>query len=136
MNAITATNANLPAGRITRGVRENLVRIEGKMKEAAEFKRIIVANRRSGPVYLSQVADITDGAAEEQSISRVNGERAISLEIAKIQDANTVQVGNGVKAAIEAMKSSPRSRPSRRCRPGRCWRPGSWRSPARWRARR
>jgi hydrophobe/amphiphile efflux-1 (HAE1) family protein len=106
MNAITATNANLPAGRIVHGVRENLVRIEGKMKEAADFKRIIVANRASGPVYLSQVADITDGAAEEQSISRVNGERAISLEIAKIQDANTVQVGNGVKAAIEAMKSS------------------------------
>ena len=106
MNAITTTNANLPAGRITRGVRENLVRIEGKMKEAADFKRIIVANRASGPVYLSQVADITDGAAEEQSISRVNGERAISLEIAKIQDANTVDVGNGVKAAIEAMKAS------------------------------
>jgi hydrophobe/amphiphile efflux-1 (HAE1) family protein len=106
MNAITATNANLPAGRISRGERENLVRIEGKMKEAADFRRIIVARRASGPVYLSQVAAISDGAAEEQSISRVNGERAISLEIAKVQDANTVQVGNGVKAAIEAMKST------------------------------
>lgn len=54
MTAITNTNANLPAGRISRGVRENLVRIEGKMKEAADFKRIIVAQRASGPVYLSQ----------------------------------------------------------------------------------
>lgn len=106
MNAITATNANLPAGRISRGARENLVRIEGKMKQAADFKRIIVANRSSGPVYLSQVADIQDGAAEEESISRVNGERALTLEIAKIQDANTVEVGNGVKAAVEAMKAS------------------------------
>nr|WP_314546327.1 efflux RND transporter permease subunit [uncultured Massilia sp.] len=106
MNAITATNANLPAGRISRGERENLVRIEGKMKQAADFNRIIVANRANGPVYLHQVAQISDGAAEEDSISRVNGERAISLEIAKIQDANTVEVGNGVKAAIEAMKTS------------------------------
>jgi hydrophobe/amphiphile efflux-1 (HAE1) family protein len=106
MNAITATNANLPAGRISRGARENLVRIEGKMKEAADFKRIVVANRTGGPIYLSQVADIADGAAEEQSISRVNGVRAITLEIAKIQDANTVQVGTGVKAAIEAMKTT------------------------------
>jgi hydrophobe/amphiphile efflux-1 (HAE1) family protein len=106
MNAITATNANLPAGRISRGARENLVRIEGKMKEAADFKRIVVANRIGGPIYLSQVADISDGAAEEQSISRVNGERAITLEIAKIQDANTVQVGTGVRAAIDAMKST------------------------------
>jgi hydrophobe/amphiphile efflux-1 (HAE1) family protein len=106
MRAITATNANLPAGRISRGERENLVRIEGKMKEAADFKRIIVAQRASGPVYLSQVAEISDGAAEEQSISRVNGERAISLEIAKVQDANTVAVGNGVKAAIDTMKAT------------------------------
>ena len=106
MNAITTTNANLPAGRISRGARENLVRIEGKMKEAADFRHIVVANRTGGPVYLSQVADISDGAAEEQSISRVNGERSITLEIAKIQDANTVQVGTGVKAAIEAMKTT------------------------------
>jgi hydrophobe/amphiphile efflux-1 (HAE1) family protein len=106
MAAISATNANLPAGRISHGERENLVRIEGKMKEARDFKRIIVAQRASGPVYLGQVAEISDGAAEEESISRVNGERAISLEIAKVQDANTVAVGNGVKAAIEAMKAS------------------------------
>jgi hydrophobe/amphiphile efflux-1 (HAE1) family protein len=106
MTAITATNANLPAGRISRGERENLVRIEGKMKEASEFKRIIVARRANGPVYLGQVADISDGAAEEDSISRVNGERAISLEIAKVQDANTVAVGVNVKKAIEAMKET------------------------------
>jgi hydrophobe/amphiphile efflux-1 (HAE1) family protein len=106
MAAITATNANLPAGRISHGERENLVRIEGKMKEARDFKRIIVAQRASGPVYLEQVAEISDGAAEEESISRVNGERAISLEIAKIQDANTVAVGKGVRAAIEAMKDT------------------------------
>jgi len=106
MAAISATNANLPAGRLSRGERENLVRIEGKMKEARDFNRIIVAQRASGPVYLEQVAQIADGAAEEESISRVNGERAISLEIAKVQDANTVAVGTGVRAAIEAMKDS------------------------------
>jgi hydrophobe/amphiphile efflux-1 (HAE1) family protein len=106
MSAITATNANLPAGRISHGERENLVRIEGKMKEAGDFKRIIVAKRANGPVYLGQVADISDGAAEEDSISRVNGERAISLEIAKVQDANTVEVGANVKKAIETMKET------------------------------
>jgi hydrophobe/amphiphile efflux-1 (HAE1) family protein len=106
MSAITTTNANLPAGRISHGERENLVRIEGKMKEAADFKRIIVAKRANGPVYLDQVAQISDGAAEEESISRVDGERALSLEIAKVQDANTVEVGANVKKAIEAMKET------------------------------
>jgi hydrophobe/amphiphile efflux-1 (HAE1) family protein len=106
MAAITSNNANLPAGRISHGERENLVRIEGKMKEAADFRRIIVAKRANGPVYLQQVAEISDGAAEEQSLSRVDGERALSLEIAKVQDANTVEVGVNVKKAIEAMKET------------------------------
>jgi len=106
MSAITANNANLPAGRISHGERENMVRIEGKMKEAADFKRIIVAKRANGPVYLHQVAEISDGAAEEESISRVDGERALSLEIAKVQDANTVEVGVNVKKAIETMKAT------------------------------
>jgi hydrophobe/amphiphile efflux-1 (HAE1) family protein len=106
MTAIAANNANLPAGRISHGERENMVRIEGKMKEAADFRRIIVAKRANGPVYLQQVAEISDGAAEEQSISRVDGERALSLEIAKVQDANTVEVGVNVKKAIEAMKET------------------------------
>jgi multidrug efflux pump subunit AcrB len=102
MRAITATNANLPAGRISTARRENLVRIEGKMKEAADFKRIIVAAAPAARSTCRQVAEMVDGAAEETSISRVNGVRAISLEIAKVQDANTVQVGTGVKMAIEA----------------------------------
>jgi hydrophobe/amphiphile efflux-1 (HAE1) family protein len=106
MAAITSNNANLPAGRISHGERENLVRIEGKMKEAADFRRIIVAKRANGPVYLQQVAEISDGAAEEQSLSRVDGERALSLEIAKVQDANTVEVGANVKKAIAAMKET------------------------------
>ncbi|HWJ94750.1 MAG TPA: efflux RND transporter permease subunit, partial [Telluria sp.] len=106
LRAIQATNANLPAGNISYGATERLVRIEGKMKQAREFKRIIVARRASGPVYLEQVADVIDGEQEELSISRVNGERAVSLQISKVQDANTVEVGNGVNRMLEEMKKT------------------------------
>jgi multidrug efflux pump subunit AcrB len=49
---------------------------------------------------------VVDGEQEELSISRVNGVRAVSLQIGKVQDANTVQVGEGVKRAIEEMKKT------------------------------
>ncbi|MFL6675565.1 MAG: efflux RND transporter permease subunit, partial [Massilia sp.] len=106
LRAIQATNANLPAGNISYGASERLVRIEGKMKEAREFNGIIVARRASGPVYLSQVADVVDGEQEEQSISRVNGQRAVSLQVTKVQDANTVEVGTGIKRAIDEMRKT------------------------------
>jgi hydrophobe/amphiphile efflux-1 (HAE1) family protein len=106
LRAIQATNANLPAGNISYGASERLVRIEGKMKQARDFNGIIVARRASGPVYLSQVADVIDGEQEEQSISRVNGVRAVSLQVTKVQDANTVEVGIGIKRAIDQMRKT------------------------------
>jgi HAE1 family hydrophobic/amphiphilic exporter-1 len=108
IRAIQATNANLPAGMITYGDSERLVRIEGKMKEAREFNKIIVARRANGPVYLSQVADVVDTEAEKMSISRFNNKPAISLDVSKVQDANVVQVGQGIqKVAAELKKTLP-----------------------------
>jgi len=104
LRAIQSTNANLPAGNISYGASERLVRIEGKMKSARDFNRIIVARRAGGPVYLDQVATIVDGEQEETSVSRINGARAISLEITKVQGANVVEVGTGVMKVVAAMK--------------------------------
>jgi HAE1 family hydrophobic/amphiphilic exporter-1 len=98
--AVRAANQDLPAGSISRGTQEQLVRVEGKMKQPRDFERIIVANQGGAPVYLHQVADIVDGEAEEQSISRVNGMRSVSLDVYKVQQANIVEVGKAVDEAV------------------------------------
>ena len=106
LRAIQTTNANLPAGNISYGAAERLVRIEGKIKTAREFNKIIVARHGNVPVYLEQVAEVVDGEQEETSISRINGVRAITLDITKVQDANVVEVGTGIKATLEKMKET------------------------------
>jgi HAE1 family hydrophobic/amphiphilic exporter-1 len=110
--AIQAANQDLPAGSITRGSSEQLVRIEGRIKTPAEFGRIIVATRGGAvylqqggvPIHLDQVADIVDGEAEETSIARVNGKRSIGINLYKVQNANIVEMGEGVKQALEDLK--------------------------------
>lgn len=104
LRSIQATNANLPAGNISLGASEQLVRIEGRMKTARDFNRIIVARRASGPVYLDQVATIVDGEQEETSVSRVNGRRAISIEVTKVQGANVVEVGSNLARVAAQMQ--------------------------------
>jgi HAE1 family hydrophobic/amphiphilic exporter-1 len=74
INAIRAANQDVPAGRITRGQTDSVVRVEGKIKDPAQFARIIVAQRGGAPIYLSQVADVIDGEKEETSLARVNGQ--------------------------------------------------------------
>ena len=59
--AIREANQDVPAGRLTRGQSDAVVRIEGKLKDPEQFNRIIVAQHGGGPVYLNQVADVIDG---------------------------------------------------------------------------
>jgi hydrophobic/amphiphilic exporter-1 (mainly G- bacteria), HAE1 family len=99
--AIQAANMDVPAGKISHGPTEQLVRIEGRIKEPAGFGKIIVARRAKGPVYLEQVADVVDGEREADSLSRINGQPGLTIQVLKVQDANIVEVGNGAKAAAK-----------------------------------
>jgi hydrophobic/amphiphilic exporter-1 (mainly G- bacteria), HAE1 family len=103
IRAIQAANMDVPAGRIEQGPSEQLVRVEGKIKDPAGFGKIIVARRAKGPVYLTEVADIIDGEREADSLSRINGKPGLSINVLKVQDANIVEVGAGVKAAATAL---------------------------------
>jgi multidrug efflux pump subunit AcrB len=112
VRAIQAANMDLPAGSIAAGDTEHLVRVEGRIKDPAAFGRIIVATRGSPlylqqggvPVYLDQIADIIDGEEEETSIARVDGKRSVGLRIFKVQNANLVATGEGVKEAVEDLR--------------------------------
>ncbi len=104
IEAIKAANQDVPAGRISRGATDALVRIEGKIKDPAQFARIVVAQQGGAPIYLGQVADIIDGEKEKDSLSRMNGRPAISIGVFKVQDANIVEVGKGVRDAIRDLK--------------------------------
>ena len=104
INAVRAANQDVPAGRITRGQSDSIVRVEGKIKDPAQFARIVVAQQGGAHVYLSQVADVIDGEKEQDSISRINGRSSITLDIQKSQDANIVDTGRGINEAVAALK--------------------------------
>src|SRR5205823_12483330 len=80
MTAVQNANQDVPAGRITRGHNDSIGRVEGKIKDPAQFARIIVAQQGGGPVYLSQVADVIHGEKELNSISRSNGTPPITID--------------------------------------------------------
>ena len=110
--AIQSANQDLPAGSIRRGATEQLVRIEGRIKDPAEFGRIIVATRGGAlylqqggvPIHLDQVADIVDGEAEETSRARLNGKSSLSINVLKIQGANVVSTAAAVDEALADLK--------------------------------
>jgi hydrophobe/amphiphile efflux-1 (HAE1) family protein len=105
IDAIRNANQDVPAGRLTHGAADAVVRVEGKIKDPAQFGRIVVAQQGAGPVYLNQVATVIDGEKEPDSLSRINGRPAITLDIQKAQDANIVDTGKAVQAAVDELKA-------------------------------
>ena len=102
--AIQASNQDFPSGTITSGATEQLVRVEGKIKDPKDFEKIIVTRQGSAAVYLHQVAQVVDGEQEATSLARVNGKRSIGVGVFKVQDANIVETGEGVRKAVEDLQ--------------------------------
>jgi hydrophobic/amphiphilic exporter-1 (mainly G- bacteria), HAE1 family len=55
-------------------------------------------------VLLGDVAEVREVEADISGISRTNGEPSLSLNITKEPDANTVEVADGVGAALEEVR--------------------------------
>lgn len=104
--AIRTENQDLPAGNITRGAEDRVVQIEGSVRDPREFERFVVAQRGGLPVRLSEVADVIDGQEERSSLAFLNGRPTLSVDIVKVQGANTIEVSDGVLRAIEALKNT------------------------------
>jgi hydrophobe/amphiphile efflux-1 (HAE1) family protein len=104
LGSVRLANQDMPAGSLRADTQEQLVRIEGKLKSVEAFGKIIVARRAGSPVLLAQLASVTDGEREEQSIARINGVPALTINIFKTQDANLVAVGDEMTQAIDKLR--------------------------------
>jgi HAE1 family hydrophobic/amphiphilic exporter-1 len=106
VKTLATENQELPAGSVSSEHSEYVVQIKGRLQKPADFRRLIVAQRAGGPVYLEQVADVVDGEQELESMALVNGRRAVSLDIVKTSNANTIKVVDDAKVVAEELKSS------------------------------
>ena len=104
MGALQAQNLEVPAGRVEQGANERIVRVTGRITDARQFEDVIVALRNGQPVRVRDVARVEIGTEEERSLSLVNGERAVSIDVVKVSGANTVAVADGVQAALAKLR--------------------------------
>ena len=56
------------------------------------------------PVLLSDVAEVREVSSDISGISRTNGEPSLGLNVVKEPEANTVEVADGVTAALEEVR--------------------------------
>ncbi len=102
--AVRSENQDLPAGALRARDAERVVQVEGRLRRPEDFAALIVARRGNAPVRLGQVADVVDGPEETESLALYNGRRTLAMDVLKSQGENTIEVVDGLNAAVAALR--------------------------------
>jgi HAE1 family hydrophobic/amphiphilic exporter-1 len=99
-------NIELPGGRVDQNRSEQQLRTVGRVPEVDDFNRIVIANLAGHPVRLDEIGKATNGIEEPRTLSRLDGDVAVSLVVQKRSGANTVKVADAIVARLEVIKKN------------------------------
>jgi multidrug efflux pump len=104
-DAIRRNNLELPAGRIESTNREFSVSSQTDLNRPGQFGEIVIRSVNGFPVKLRDVAQIREGAANDRSLVRLNGQAAISAGVIRQATANPLDLSAGVREMIPRLKA-------------------------------
>ena len=99
VDAVRSENQALPVGAVRSLEQDRVVQIDARMERPEDFGRIIVARKGGAPIRIDQVARVSDGAQEIESLALYNGQRTLLLSVQKAQDENTIARGRRPEAS-------------------------------------
>ena len=108
--AIAAGQGQLPAGAIVDAGRRVEVEANGFLRSAQDLRRLVVAVRGDRPIYLEDVARVTDGPEPEPAVvltaekGKPGFEQAVSIALAKRAGANAPELARTVERKVEALR--------------------------------
>ncbi|HCY41972.1 MAG TPA: acriflavin resistance protein [Prolixibacteraceae bacterium] len=105
VESINRSGLDLPAGKVQSEKENNSVRLTGKFATVTDIMNVQIAMPFPGsPVYVKDVATVTDGIKEIASVSRYNGNNGIGLLLKKQGDANAVDVSELVREKLQQIE--------------------------------
>jgi multidrug efflux pump len=105
-DALRAQNLEIPSGRIESDMREFTVLMQTDLRTPDQFNQMIIRQVNGYPVRLADVGYAALGPADERNAVRVNGNPAVGLGVVKQSTANTLEVGQAVKAEIPKINAT------------------------------
>ena len=105
--ALSENNVTLPSGLIFGQGNSLPVKTIHTLGSVEDIRSLVVGSGPSGPVLLGDVADVELTEGLPTSISRTNGKPAINVAVVKEAEANTIEVTEGVREALDAINDIP-----------------------------
>ncbi len=104
--ALREANADQPVGLLSDRSTDAILRVEGRVRDPRDFAAVVVARRGGLALTLGDLGSLVERERELDSTARINGQRAVSFNVFKQQDANIVATGDAVKDAMAELRKS------------------------------
>jgi HAE1 family hydrophobic/amphiphilic exporter-1 len=101
VSALRSENQNTPLGEIFQGDSTFLVRSQGQFQSIEDIKNIVVLTREGVPVYMRDIAEVTDTTEQRRSFLRINGKPGVQIQVQKQSGKNTVAVAAAVRREVD-----------------------------------
>jgi multidrug efflux pump subunit AcrB len=100
VNAIGQQNLILPAGTEKIDTKEYFVKLNASPLKIEELNDLPVKAINGGVIYVRDVAHVRDGYPPQTNIARVDGKRAIVMNVLKTGNASTLDIINGINQKL------------------------------------
>jgi multidrug efflux pump len=104
----TLGNANIdsPKGNFDGAMRAYTINANDQIRNASDYKSLIIAYKNGSPVRLSDVGDVIDGAENNKLGAWMNTVPALILNIQRQPGANVISVVAGIKALLPQLQAA------------------------------
>ena len=106
VQAVQTQNLAAPVGRLNNALEERTIRLKGRLDTAADFMRLVVAQRGGRLIRLSDVAVAKDGTEEPRTAAVFNGRDAVGLDIIKADGYSTTEVSDRVRVRVDEVRKT------------------------------
>ena len=105
--AVNDANFLLPSGDVKLGSFDYNVFTNNQFSIIDPMENIVVRRSNGTPIRVRDIGRVEDSAETQQSVVRVNGEKAVYLRVNKQPGANTVEVVDAVKRTLPNLLGVP-----------------------------
>lgn len=110
VRALSFSNTSLPIGGITLDGIEYAVKFQGEIKETREIENIVIGTDGGQPIYLRDIAFISDGVSKSVTFSRISidgapSEQAVTLSVFKKSGGDITKIARSVREKLAELQN-------------------------------
>jgi multidrug efflux pump len=104
--AIVAANVKRAKGNIDTPSRSYVIDANDQLRSAEEYRSVVIAYRNGAPVFLSDVADVTEDAENVRLAAWMNDVPAVIVNIQRQPGTNVIDVVDRIKGQLPQLTAS------------------------------